>query len=33
MRILVIEDERELLADIKKRLEAEAYIVYCRYQC
>jgi two-component system response regulator PhoP len=27
MRILVIEDERALLADIKKRLEAEAYIV------
>jgi len=27
MRILVIEDERALLADIKKRLETEAYIV------
>jgi two-component system response regulator PhoP len=27
MRILVIEDERDLLADIKMRLEAESYIV------
>jgi two-component system response regulator PhoP len=27
MRILVIEDEQELLADIRARLEAEAYIV------
>ena len=27
MRILVIEDEQELLADIRDRLEAEAYIV------
>jgi two-component system response regulator PhoP len=27
MRILVIEDEQKLLADIKKRLESESYIV------